>query len=110
MSVLIKGMYMPDCCLDCDFRTTIDGLDFCRRLKHKINRHPNARQSNCPLVEIPTPHGRLIDADGLLALINKEYLKECEGCEDGCCAEDRINEIISAIENAPTIIEADVSE
>ena len=49
MSVLIKGMEMPQTCDDCFLP-----LCYC----------PYAMKpdGNCPLVEVP-PHGRLIDAD-----------------------------------------------
>ena len=54
MSVLIKGMEMPQNCTECHAR--------CRLyLNGRKFRHPN-----CPLIEVPTPHGRLIDADALL--------------------------------------------
>ncbi len=55
MSILIKGIDMPKNCFDCE----IFGLCSLRdRLTHIEDRNPD-----CPLVEIPTPHGRLIDAD-----------------------------------------------
>ena len=58
MSVLIKGMGMPH---DCDSCKVSDILD-CPLWKPMDigERHPE-----CPLVEVPTPHGRLIDADEL---------------------------------------------
>jgi hypothetical protein len=49
--------------------------------------------------EIPTPHGRLIDADELL----KAFKKACE--QDG----HWVN-FFALVESAPTIIEAEVSE
>lgn len=53
MSVLIKGMEMPENCKDCRFH----GRGFCFLADLKDN-------GNCPLVEVP-PHGRLIDARAL---------------------------------------------
>ena len=54
MSILIKGMEMPKNCTECHAR--------CRLyLNGRKFRHPD-----CPLIEIPTLHGRLIDADALL--------------------------------------------
>lgn len=72
---------------------------------HNIQRYP--------IIEVPTPHGRLIDADRLLTLVEKEVNNTCIGCEpepDDCCAYDRFKEIISEIKTAQTIIEAEVSE
>lgn len=97
MSILIKGATLPDSCWDCqpDFAYQIgcelwqDYEEFCER------RHPN-----CPLVEIPTPHGRLIDEKELL-----DKIKQGQYSED-------INQVIYSvgaddIDNAPTILEAE---
>lgn len=54
MSVLIKGMDMPRHCDECFFYTEKSG-GICRV----------SYEGRCPLVEVPTPHGRLIDADKL---------------------------------------------
>jgi hypothetical protein len=50
------------------------------------NRHPN-----CPLIEIPTPHGRLIDSDDI-------YIGRW----------DIDSDLAEQIQNAPTILEAEV--
>lgn len=68
MSVLIKGMEMPKNCSTCPcfqynmFDDDIDG--YCKMLKTKIT-DSDKHYPNCQLVEIKTPHGRLIDADVL---------------------------------------------
>ena len=51
----------------------------------------------CPLVEVPTPHGRLIDADEIEKYVHEWY---------------DVGEYVFAdtIRNADTIIEAEVSE
>ncbi len=59
MSVLIKGMEMPTSCSRC----------FCMascKLWKNIMAPEFYRHRNCPLVSVP-PHGRLIDADSLIA-------------------------------------------
>ena len=72
MSVLIKGMEMPESCSDCDFCSGIvmpDDIYFCdcpvihgglniTQAIEEDNRHPD-----CPLVEIKTPLGKLLDSD-----------------------------------------------
>lgn len=80
MSILIKGMEMPKNCWECDFRT---GL-YCEALFHEpsINyyRGIKTRETFCPLVEVPTPHGRLIDADDTLKYFyGYEFAKEVIG-------------------------------
>ena len=58
MGVLVKGMNMPRHCGEC-------GIDWCYIWRNLIwDETPiGTRPSDCPLVEVPTPHGRLIDAD-----------------------------------------------
>ncbi len=69
MSILIKGMEMPKACEWCSFIstfTTESGLG-CRCEVEKFEFWDySKRQENCPLVEVPTPHGRLIDENELL--------------------------------------------
>lgn len=65
MSVLIKGWTIPKGCADCP--------TWCKLyLQKREFRHPD-----CPLIEVPTPHGRLIDADKLTRdTIYNEYITE----------------------------------
>ena len=67
MSVLIKGMDMPTCCADCDIHNPFSETPYCRRLLQVIPLE--GRLENCPLGEVPTPHGRLIDADIVMNVI-----------------------------------------
>lgn len=69
MSVLIKGMEMPkDGCRDCIFVNRKWHGDVCPILKREVtgNVERGGFQADCPLVSVP-PHGRLIDADALIA-------------------------------------------
>ena len=107
MSVLVKGMEMP-------LYTTRNGekdtIYQCAVVVHKDNtaelvvRRESAYPfANCneahidkyPLIEVPTPHGRLIDAD----YINGSGLIEWQ------------KSIVKAeISQAPTVVEAEVSD
>lgn len=89
MSVIIKGMEMPLRCMDCGVDTGLCGLwnGYAERYSR---RHPK-----CPLVEIPTPHGRLIDADELVRIWK------------GAMFSGDIKPIVDA---RPTVIEAEGSE
>jgi len=69
MSVLIKGMQLPDMCGHCRFATAFE----CEVTKNFITTF-NVRQSDCPLIEVPEPHGRLIDADALV----EDLKRQCE--------------------------------
>ena len=63
MSVLIKGMKMPKSCVDC----ILYDLDSEQCPIYAIYKEDfsEKRFEKCPLIEVPTPHGRLIDADAL---------------------------------------------
>ena len=67
MSLLIKGMGMPENCLMCPFHGFGDykGESIVCALTGRSEGQLSI-VPGCPLVEVPTPHGRLIDADKLL--------------------------------------------
>ena len=123
MSVFVKGMNMPRSCWECNlhcfrdngFRDkeeiqwgpiTIIPEDFrCggNNEWHETNEFDflNERPSDCPLVDVPTPHGRLIDADALMECrLEPNHYEELK---DGYIPD-------YDLDSAPTIIEAEVSE
>lgn len=65
MGVYIKGMDKHPC-LFCEFRTwePVDTLYYCLITKRGLPKDEIVPDW-CPLVEVPTPHGRLIDANAL---------------------------------------------
>lgn len=91
MSVLIKGMEMPKKAYK-DIHGTLwsNGRFTFTYLNNTI--------SDYKVVEVPTPHGRLIDADALLMDANK--LRYGEGWLI----------TVENIEAAPTVIEAEENE
>lgn len=72
MSVLIKGMEMPKSCFKCDI--------YCKEFYESGESSEIfvKRLENCPLVELPEKHGRLIDVDEYCALAG------CDGEDDDC--------------------------
>ena len=60
MSVLIKGFEMPTHCKDC----VLEEDGYCFLINDVVE--PLGRPRSCPFVEVPAPHGRLIDADRLI--------------------------------------------
>ena len=86
-------------CYNCPFRT----LDYCGLLiEHDcvtVNVNEMTVSEYCPLVEIPTPHGRLIDIksveDRKFTTVDNEYERWWNGALD------------SVVDNAPTVIEAE---
>ena len=62
---------MPKTCNDCGLRDSFD----CWITDSYIEARFSKRNEDCPLVEIPTPHGDLVDRNKLLA----EYDRQHEG-------------------------------
>lgn len=109
MSFLVKGIAIPNNCYQCDFRVRncecmliegkcVHGIrDLIGRILPK-----DRRRVDCPLVEIPTPHGRLIDADELLKnhaiIADKELINLLYR-----------GTLRKMIDKAPTVIEAENS-
>lgn len=99
MSVLIKGMEMPQNCAMCERWSTCECLkeyeDY-ESILYAVDDGDLVRDDDCPLIEIPTPHGRLIDADKL----NIHDISPVDGfCVMGVTEED--------IVLAETVIEAE---
>ena len=117
MSILIKGMDMPTNCENCrlwyqDQDSEHNVWSRCTALNHnEIIAFRTIRRADCPLVEVPTPHGRLIDADKLPVVdffdnedcplmkapeaitdeiaqkITEEANKACANCQEWVCDE-----------------------
>lgn len=97
MSLIIKGVDMPKNCAECPILQIGSLEHYCPLAKESMWSidAESGKHSNCPLLEIPTPHGRLIDAD----YINGSGLIEWQ------------KSIVKAeISQAPTVVEAEVSE
>ena len=109
MSILIKGMEMPKTCGECRF--SVDG--WCYAIANNDDQpgyiKPYEKAKWCPLVPVP-PHGRLIDADVLMLMI-QEYIDEYgwDVDEHGFHSEKwcAMKETEMAINDAPTVIPAD---
>ena len=114
MSILIKGMEMPQSCDDCvmghelSVGTCVTGYGCLAMLRMGEARiRPiscGTKPDWCPLIEVPTSHGRLIDADALLESI-KEARKKDPEIEDVYI--DDYFTVAEWVVSAPTIIPAD---
>ena len=95
MSVLVKNMEMPKNCGICGFK---DGCEFSVLLTE--------RPFDCPLIEVPEPHGRLGDLDELEQMfvdIDNAPYSGFDGEEPFYSAEDAAQ----IIRLTPTVIPAD---
>ena len=69
MSVLIKGMEIPKCCDVCQFSdwSNLHQTAMCKIYDYEpcfedfSREYTSKRSNNCPLLELPKKHGRLIE-------------------------------------------------
>ena len=107
MGIYIKLLKAPASCCKCRFSrwSNYGQCYMCNVCEKPITKLSSEYESTkpdwCPLVEIPEPHGRLIDADAL----EPDILPDWDGVhvpDDGYS--------LKCVRNAPTIIEAEGSE
>lgn len=107
MSILIKGMEMPEGCFGCILSfmwfNGIETVLQCNVL-NKLVSDDGTKDTNCPLVEIP-PHGRLIDADSLE--VKDGWLRDSKYFAQESSHTHITFVYSNDIYNAPTIIPAD---
>ena len=113
MSVLIQGMVMPKDCYECQYGVDVDiGVGVARgcELLKDFSPISDERHEDCPLIEIP-PHGRLIDADALIADIKAELVElTLNGMKGTPMWTNDLRSMLERLEDediAPTIIPAD---
>lgn len=106
MGIYIKGMEMPESCTCCDFRTFDGIIDECRVLRKFMRgwEYKNGFPTDCPLIEVKEPHGRLIDADKLFGDL-KAILPWSFETEKERRLYDQIDTFKLLIEEVPTVIE-----
>ena len=101
MSVVVKGMQMPEKCGLCDLFHAESPMH-CTVVKgNKTVGAPYGmhRPEWCPLVALPDKHGRLVDADSLIIDLMDRGL---EGIQT-----DDWAEIQQTVMDAPTIVESE---
>jgi len=98
MSVIIKGVQMPQSCSDCRLNydqcaCSVTGTGWYSDTMVLLGFNcDEERLQNCPLVELPEHHGRLIDAD------------EMRNLWTGCSINGSILPLLDA---RPTVVEAE---
>ena len=123
MSVIVKGMRKSDCCNKCEFHWEEDvSFEIIHQCQVKTGYIDNADihsfPYDCPLIELPEKHGRLIDADAFAE--NIKTIIERQRYDDLAIDKlltvgDVLNAVIADLkgmtpygyENAPTVIEAE---
>ncbi len=109
MSVLIKGMKMPKMCTECEIRDVEE--DYwgeivsltCPIIRKNVEdygwRGKCKRHEDCPMVEVPEPHGRLIEAP--------EIEWEAVGGGEKEISLGALIALAHKVDNASTVIEAE---
>lgn len=99
MSIIIEGMDKPGFCGDCCF---LDETQNC------ILFGERGTYDDCPIIQIPVPHGRLLDENLIHSVIvmyrdgiRRVGSEECDNRATGANAIGRI------IESMPAVIEAE---
>lgn len=100
MSILIKGMQIPDNCDVCLFSdwSNLHQTSCCKLKEYEPGfqdysiAYRTQRSNICPLVDIPEHHGRLIDAD------------EMKNLWTGCSINGSISPLLDV---RPTVVEAE---
>ena len=118
MSILIK-IEMPKGCWACPF--AVGKFYECLFTKKSYNWGLTTRPSDCPLIEVQSPHGRLIDADAFAT--NLKDISVRQGykntlIDEHLTVDDVFDSIIDELtgkaiygfEYNPTIIEAEGSD
>ena len=103
MSVIIKGMGLPKNCRKCLMREPLS--DYCELLLRYLDREElNGRDRDCPLMELPEKHGRLVDADAYVSMMEGkcDYEKALDPYVLSVCR--------GGIKLMPTIVEAEGAE
>ena len=113
MSVLVKGMKMPENCEACEYQTK--GACFASGVNKgtiTIRRMDKERPDWCPLVELPEKHGDLIDRKALNDAVLKWLPHDPCGYEykERPFETDICVSMLMEIEEQDTVIEAEGEE
>ena len=118
MSVLIKGVEMPQSCFGCHL-FNLDDQDLwcianhyagcCRALSKYIdeNKFVNERHPDCPLIEVPTPHGELVDRGELMDIYADRLTAVAERYSPDSSECGILSGAMKLLAILPTVIEAE---
>lgn len=103
MGIYIKGMKMPHDCEVCPCLQYFPVGTFACGVTHTMIGIGD-KLKNCPLVEVPTPHGDLIDRKKLLENAGGVYTARPDEAQK---IQHEINKVLFAIQDASAVIETE---
>ena len=119
MSVFIKDMEMPSRCYGCEFSewSILHQTMACKMHNSKPCFEDNSREfydkraDFCPLVEVPVPHGKLLDENDVIDAIH-DRLRELQTHKEFQKKHGDIDllGVMPYIANVQPVIEAEVTE
>lgn len=110
MGIYVKGMKMPNSCGDCLMKVQyVSGITWCEPMVKILATDYKpvccyGRPDFCPLVEIPEPHGDLIDRN---ALNIGEYEREDADTGTIKISLGGLLDLFHKVKDAPPVIEAE---
>lgn len=111
MGVYIKDMKMPEKCCACPMCKEDDLGYMYSYCTGKCNDIPNLglgeKPEWCPLVEIPTPHGDLVDKDTFMSWYKGSKVKYPITTDHSAYDTMMMYEIFYELEDMPVIVEAE---
>ena len=99
MSFFIKGLEAPKNCSECIAKYPFFKKFTCYKKKGFDLHNTEHRLSDCPITEVESTHGNLVDQDDLIDEINRIYPIGSE-----------YNNVYDLVNNAETVIEAEYEE
>ena len=114
MSIFINSkVHLPSSCEKCPFNYADMSVGICMAADKTIDTrtYGRKRHPDCPMTELPTSHGRLIDADRLIKIMQDTLDNYPDNSNDGKIVEKLVVETCKQfIDHCPTIGEAEVRE
>ena len=113
MSIVIKGMKMPRSCSDCrlnydQYACSVTGTSWRSDTMVLLNFNCNdERLHDCPLVELPEHHGKLIDADRLMKVYEDRVEKVADRYGVDSSEAGILSGAMKLLMIEPTIVEAE---
>jgi len=111
MSVIVMGMEMPENCYDCPFVRASWGNDYyCAKgngTEDNIRVLMSKRMDDCPLIEVSTPHGELVDRNGLMDIYADRLTAVAERYSPDSSEYGILSGAMKLLAIMPTVIEAE---